>query len=405
MSRIIYLTVRAPLGSGEEFIIPEMLELLRQKHGLLIVPRSPSGLQAIQAEAKAIQPCCVYQPLLSWVILRSCIKELVGKPLKCLRLFLRIFFRSGTPLHLLKNLVVFPKALWLGRLARAWQAEHLHAHWALSTSTMAMIAGELTDIPWSFTAHRGDIVDNNMFEAKVRSAAFVRFISDNGFDLAKSVLKDIMPTKCHVIHMGVDLPIELSSSKRDVKKGFTIMCPANLLPVKGHTYLLQAVAALETGDVSCQLLLAGQGPMLGSLERQVDELKIQDRVKFLGQIPHSELLQFYGNNRVDSVVIPSIDQGNGFHEGIPVSLLEAMAYKIPVIATTTGGIPELITEGTGILVPPQDSNALATAIQRLIVDPDLRGKLALSGNQRVNEEFNIRGTVESLGLLFASPAQ
>jgi glycosyltransferase involved in cell wall biosynthesis len=267
---------------------------------------------------------------------------------------------------------------------------------------MAMIAGEITGIPWSFTAHRGDIVENNMFKAKVRSAAFVRFISDKSLHLAESVLKDNMPAKCHVIHMGVDLPIKLSSRKRGVKKGFTLMCPANLLPVKGHTYLLQAVAALKTGGISCQLLLAGQGPMLESLERQVDELKIQDRLKFLGQLPHSTLLQYYENNRVDSVVIPSIDQGNGLHEGVPVTLLEAMAYKIPVIATTTGGIPELVTEGTGILVPPKDSDALATAIQRLIVDPVLRRRLALAGHQRVKEEFTIGSMVENLGLLFAN---
>jgi len=399
VSRVIYITVRTPLGRGETFIIPEMLELLRQNHALLVVPRSPSGPRVVQDEAAALQHYCVYQPLLSWVILRTCISELVHNPFECLRIFFRILLQSGSPLHLVRNLLVFPKALWLAGLARAWKAGHLHAHWASSTATMAMIAGELTGIPWSFTAHRWDIVDNNMFEAKVQSAVFVRFISRSGLSLAQSIAGRELPKKSHLVHMGVDLPSERSANERNSGSLFTIMCPANLVPIKGHTYLLQAVAALKTRDVSCQLFLAGQGPLLGSLERQVDKLNIQDRVKFLGQLPHSELLQYYEKQRVDLVVLPSIDLCNGFHEGIPVALMEAMAHGIPVIGTATGGIPELITEGTGILISPQDYNSLTDAIEALIKNNTLWHNFALAGRQRCEDIFNVGEVVERLCLL------
>ena len=214
-----------------------------------------------------------------------------------------------------------------------------------------------------------------------------------------------LPAKCHVVHMGVVIPSKLSSNERDSRKHFTIMCPANLLPVKGHKYLLQAVAELKTRGVSCRLLLAGHGPLVSSLERQVDEFKIQDRVKFLGQLSHNALLQYYAGDAVDAVVLPSVDLGNGLHEGIPVSLMEAMAYHIPVIATATGGIPELITEGTGILVPPQDSSTLADALERLVRDAGLRRKLALAGHQRVEDAFNIGRVVERLCSLMAGPAE
>jgi colanic acid/amylovoran biosynthesis glycosyltransferase len=205
MSRVIYITVKTPLGSSEEFIIPEMVELVRCKQDLLIVPRSPSGPKIQHADAQELQPFCVCQPLLSWVILRAAIQELAKNYIKCLRLILRILVRSGTVLHLLKNLTVFPKALWLARLAREWGADHLHAHWSQSTATMAMIAGEITGIPWSFTAHRGDIVEDNMFEAKLQSATFVRFISRSGVSLAQAIIKGKLPDKCHVIHMGVEI--------------------------------------------------------------------------------------------------------------------------------------------------------------------------------------------------------
>jgi glycosyltransferase involved in cell wall biosynthesis len=376
-----------------------MLELVRKKHNLLIAPRSPIGPQVTQAEAASLQPYCRYQPLLSWKIFQASILELIRTPIKCLRLFLRILFGSGKPLHLLKNFAVFPKALWLGRLARKWGAEHIHAHWAQTTATMAMIAGEMTGIPWSFTAHRGDIVGNNMLWKKVQSTTFVRFISHSGLGLAKTILNSKHLAKCHMIHMGVDLTDVQLPKKKVIEKPFTIMCPANLVDVKGHVYLLQAFAELEKRGASCQLLLAGQGPLLKELRRQVNKFQIQEMVKFLGHLPHSDLFQYYKRNEVDLVVIPSIDLGNGHHEGIPVSLMEAMAHGIPVIATPTGGIPELLSEGTGILVPPKDSKALANAIQKLITDSALRRNLAIAGYNRVLENFNVKTTMKSLCLL------
>jgi colanic acid/amylovoran biosynthesis glycosyltransferase len=405
VSRVIYVTVKTPLGRFEEFIIPEMVELLRKVQALIIAPRSPSGRRVVQDDAEDLQDSCVYQPLLSGVILRACIQQLVQNHVTCLRLLLRILLTSRTLFHLLKNLVVFPKGLWLARLAKAWGADHIHAHWALSTATMAMIAGEIADIPWSFTAHRGDIVDNNMLREKVQSAVFVRFISHKALRLAQSIMKCRLPAKCHVIHMGVELPRVASLNERGDGRSFTIMCPASLLPVKGHTYLMQAVAALKERGVSFQLLLAGEGPLAASLHRQVDELEIQDRVKFLGYLSHHALLQYYKEKLVDLVVLPSVDLGNGEHEGIPVSLMEAMSYGIPVIATDTGGIPELLGNDAGILVPPTGSVALAGAIECLAKNIVLREHLGTAGRKRIMDEFAVENTVHQLTGLMNSTGE
>jgi colanic acid/amylovoran biosynthesis glycosyltransferase len=174
------------------------------------------------------------------------------------------------------------------------------------------------------------------------------------------------------------------------------MYPANFLTVKGHTYVLQAVARLKERGIFCQLFLAGQGPLANNLYRQVNELEIRDRVKFLGQLAHDALLQYYTEGSVDAVVLASVDLGNGEHEGIPVCLIEAMAHRIPVIATATGGIPELINEGTGILIPHHDANALADAIEQLLKDTCLRQKLAQAGYQQVKEGFNVERSVDRL---------
>ncbi len=397
MSRIIYITVRTPFGSGEEFIIPEMKEFIKQGHNLLIVPRSPCSRIVAQTDTSGLQNFCLYQPLLSLTVLRACIQELASSNGgRCLRLFFNVLCWSRTPLGLLKNILVFPKALWLARLAKSWRADHMHAHWALSTATMTMIASEITGIPWSFTAHRGDIVENNMLSVKMNRAAFVRFISQGGLSLAQSIINGKLPPRCHVIHIGVRLPTDPSLTGRNFGESFTIICPANLLPVKGHTYLLQAIADLKVRRVLCHLLLAGNGPLYSSLRRQVSILDIQDRVEFLGQLSHVALLELYARKMVDLLVLPSVDLGGGIHEGIPVSLMEAMAYGVPVISTATGSINELISGDAGILVPQKNSAALTDSIELLIGNADLRDQLALAGRQRIEDAYKVEDSVTEL---------
>ena len=108
------------------------------------------------------------------------------------------------------------------------------------------------------------------------------------------------------------------------------------------------------------------------------------------------LLQLYAEGRVSMAVLASVDLGDGLHEGIPVSLIEAMGYGVPVIGTMAGGTPELLSGGAGLLVPPADINALADAISLLATNPELRRKLGAAGRKRVEQEFDVRGIVSEL---------
>src|SRR5262249_50286198 len=131
-------------------------------------------------------------------------------------------------------------------------------------------------------------------------------------------------------------------------------------------------------------------------EEHVARLELPDRIHFLGQMSHDELLRGMAEGNWDIVVLPSIVTDSGEHEGTPVSLMEAMICGIPVISTETGGIAELLEGGAGILVNQKDAVALAQAIQRLVSDPALRTKLGKAGQQRVLESFTIQQTVDEL---------
>jgi glycosyltransferase involved in cell wall biosynthesis len=193
-----------------------------------------------------------------------------------------------------------------------------------------------------------------------------------------------------VIHMGVDLDVSVSNRSIQCKtpKQFTIACPANLVEVKGHAVLLEAMTLVE-GKLEVVLDLAGDGPLAAFLAHRIEELGLSESVVMAGAVPHGALLASYRRGDYDCVVLPSLDLGDGNHEGIPVSLMEAMALGVPVVSTKTGGIPELLTNGyDGLLVEPGDSEALAGAILALIEDPALRDRLSRAGRETVARGFN-----------------
>ena len=292
-------------------------------------------------------------------------------------------------------MAVYAKGLWLGGVARRWQADHIHVHWLSTPATMGLVASIVSQTPWSCTAHRADIDLNNLLAEKLRHASFVRFVSQSGWRMAESLGAPPDPRNAVVMHLGVNLPSQAEIPSSPGPRN-TILCPANLYPVKGHRYLIEAVALLCKRGVECKLIMAGGGHLRPDLEAQVRDLGLDDAVQFLGQRSHSEILAMYREGRMGMVVLPSVDLGNNLHEGIPVGLIEAMAYGIPVIGTQTGGIPELLEGGAGLLVPDKDPAALADAIERYICDPLFAAEVGRTGRKRVCESFDVITVVSQL---------
>jgi glycosyltransferase involved in cell wall biosynthesis len=291
------------------------------------------------------------------------------------------------------NAAIIPKGLWISKIAREWDADHIHAYWASGPASAALIAGECTGIPWSFTGHRHDVARDNLLTEKARHAAFVRVISESGLRMLQSAAP-AHAWKASILHLGI--PVRATSMRREKKERLTALCPARLTEVKGHRYLMEAVAILRNMSIDIEVRLAGEGELRGKIERQIRDLHLQDRVRLLGQTPHDALLSLYSHGEIDLVVLPSVDLGNGHHEGIPVALMEAMASAIPVVATETGGIPELIGGGAGLLVAPSNPQELARALAKLGDNPELRKSLGRAGRKRVEQSFEITQMVKEL---------
>jgi glycosyltransferase involved in cell wall biosynthesis len=154
-----------------------------------------------------------------------------------------------------------------------------------------------------------------------------------------------------------------------------VLVVARLDPDKGHRHLLAAAALLP--DV--RFVLAGEGPERGALEALASELRIDERVRFLGH--RSDIPQLLA--ACDVMALPSS------FEGLPISVLEAMASGTAVVASNIGGVDELVHNNiTGLLVESRDAPALARAIRRLVDDPALAARLADAARENVAQEFS-----------------
>jgi colanic acid/amylovoran biosynthesis glycosyltransferase len=396
--KILYLTQRLPFGSGETFVIPEIEALLARGHDVLLVPRL-SGDPVVHDDAVALVPRTRILPSAA-AIVRAVLRALIRRPRVTLRAFWRIRRTRPRP-RTYSNTVATAQGVWVAELARAWGADHIHAHWAHLPSTIAMSASAFSGIPWSFTGHRYDVVLNNLLGDKLRSARFGRFIAQEMLERASPMVAPDAIARATVLHMGVPLPPRPMEEPPDHEVP-VVLCPARLVRVKGHLHLIRAAALLKDRGVPFRLLLAGDGPEGERISRRIADLGLGDTVRMLGLVPHAELLRRYRDREVDCVVLPSVDLGKGEHEGISVALIEAMAHGIPVISTRTGGLPELLGDGAGVMVPPARADALADALELLLRSKPLRLELGSRGRQRIERDFDVTRVADELTRRFAA---
>jgi colanic acid/amylovoran biosynthesis glycosyltransferase len=393
--RILYVTKRLPFGEGETFVVPELEALVAAGHELMIVPRR-SRDAVVHDNVGALLPRTRILPRTGAVV-AAVAGALARSPRRTVSAFWRLR-RTRPRRRAIANAVATAQGIWLARIARQWGADHIHAHWAHLTATLAMGASAMSGIPWSFTAHRYDVFLNNLLTEKLRSARFGRFIAKEMLAVAQPLVAPDAFARAVVVHMGVALP-PAPADGMPPRTVPVLLCPARLAPIKGHGDLLEAAARLVARGIPFELWLAGEGPERAAIERRIGERGLGEHVRLLGTVPHAELLGMYRDGRADCVVLPSL------HEGLSVALVDAMAYGVPVIATAVGGVPELLEDGAGILVPPSDADALTEALTRVLGSPTLRAELAHAGRRRVEAEFDVHAIARELVRRFDGAAE
>jgi glycosyltransferase involved in cell wall biosynthesis len=168
---------------------------------------------------------------------------------------------------------------------------------------------------------------------------------------------------------------------------------ANLWPVKGHRTLIEAIARVHAQMPGASFALAGDGPERPHLQARVEELGLQRAVAFLGTRYDVPAILF----RSDAACLPSLA------EGLPNSVMEAMAASLPVVATAVGGTPELVIPGeTGFLAAPGDAAALAAELLRLLADPDQGRRMGIRGRRLIERDHSLQRLAEAHAALYGA---
>ena len=398
--KIVFITSSFPFGKSEVWAINEINSLIDLGNEIIIVPRTGKG-KIINQDAIKFTSNLIDLPFLNWDIFIFFITNILFNPLLFFRLLIKIINQSNNGIDFIKGLIILPKSLFLIKILKEKKIDHIHSLQTTSTALMAIILSSRLKVPWSYTLHSSNIL-NPYFKRSIlfksRSASKCRTISQITANDLSNFIGPSLSKKVVNVHLGVDIK-GFKNVKNTINNPFIIATPAELKEHKGHTYAIEAAKKLiDLGINNFKWFFFGSGPLLNKLDNKVKELNLINHCYFSGNLDHHKLLNKYKNNRVDLVVLSSIT--TDIHEGIPVSLMEAMSYEIPVIATDCGATKELVDGESGILVNQNDYEALANAIFELIKKPELRRKISKNGRNKIIQDFDTMKNAKDLMKLF-----
>ncbi|MGO2632286.1 MAG: glycosyltransferase family 4 protein [Galactobacter sp.] len=385
--RIGYVLKMYPRFS-ETFIVTEMLQLEAAGADLeifsLSLPvdgRFHPDLAAISAPVTYLQPGSLRAEQL-W----SAVAEYVAKvgPL--------------SPEHQRELVKLTPRdaaqSLDLAREARVRCITHLHAHFGSVATSVARMAAALAGIRYSFTAHAKDIfheeVDPEDLRAKLRDAGAVVTVSDFNLDFLHSTYGEAAESTVR-IYNGIALerfPFTAPELKADTDSSDPVVISVGrLVEKKGFDTLIDAAAILRERGVRARFEIVGSGALRDALAAQIGALGLEDRVDLIGALPQDRMREKVAAATVFAAPCRVGQDGN--RDGLPTVLLEAMALGTPCVSTPVTGIPEAVIPGdTGVLVEPDDAEALADALQSLLSDRQLRAGYATSARSLIEAQFD-----------------
>jgi glycosyltransferase involved in cell wall biosynthesis len=333
--------------------------------------------------------------------------QLLVRPLSTMRLVVRAVRSAGGDMGLIvRRLSHLAQGALVAAECRKRNIGHIHAHFGQAPASIAWFAasflqGNTTQrVGWSFTIHGfQDFVDEAIarLDLKAASADFVVCVSD----FTRSQLCRITPTplwsKFEVVRCGIALKAFAARPEEAQSAVVEIVSVGRLSPEKGFSILLEALAELRGRDVTARLSLIGDGPDRAELTSDIERLGLGDMVTLTGELPPEQVAARLRTAQI--FCLPS------FSEGLPISIMEAMASGVPVVATNIAGIPELArNEVTALTVPASNAQALAAALERLIVSPELRRSLATAARTEVERLHDREASADRMVELFGQAA-
>lgn len=294
-------------------------------------------------------------------------------------------------------------------LMRKFRPDIVHTHTA-KAGMLGRLAARWCGVPVVVHTYHGHVLQGYFSPARTRLfLAIERWLADHTTRLlavSERVKQELLALgigraeRFDVLPLGLDLDgflnaeawrgefrRELGCTEREILVGIV----ARLVPIKAHEIFLRAAAAIARRVPSSRFIVVGDGERRADLEALARQLELGDRVRFVGW--RGDLHRVYAD--LDVVVLTSRNEGS------PVSLIEAMAAARPVVATRVGGVPDLVEDGQhGLLVPADDVEALARAIEDVVSSPDRGRAMGEAGRKRVYPAFTAERLIADLDRLY-----
>ena len=374
---IAYLANSFPEAS-EAYVWDEICELRRQgQHVLPCSVRRPA--RAVNADA-AHKTLYLF-PLRAALCLRATfdfVRYLPG-----LKEFIARAIAGPEPLRKrLRTLAHTWLGIYFAASVRGRSVTHIHVHHGYFAAWVGMAAAKVLGATFSLTLHGSDLlVRADYLDVKLRNCEFCVTISDFNRRHIMAKYPQVRSSKILVHRIGINLS---KWKPRPFVGGESIpliLSVGRLHPVKNYLFLIQACWALKKRGVSFGCAIAGEGEERSKLEAAIRALGLQNEVSLLGHVSREDLPNLYAQARV--VVLTSVS------EGIPVSLMEAMAMEKLVLAPRITGIPELVEDGkTGFLYGPNSLDNFAETLTFVLRCAAPREQISKAARDKVETEFN-----------------
>ena len=333
------------------------------------------------------------------------------------------------PAVMIRAMALFPRTVSIAREVEAEEIRHLHAHFVWLEAIAASVIRTLVGVTYSVEPHAFGLFGrpSRSVARQLEDADGVVTISDYNRRFIRGLSSKLGQSRIEVVHCGVEPDVFIpkpslragaslragglprapaSASTKAAAEPSPSNGPLRILSVgraiekKGHEYLIEACAFLRAWgyNFTCEIV-TGATNNPPNLEKMILALGLENIVTLQGALNTQELVIRYQSS--DVFALASVIAAGGDRDGIPVSLMEAMACGLPVVTTGVSGIPELVEHNeTGLICEPRDPKSLAHALETLLQDRQLRERLGRVARTKVVAEFNAEKSAIELDRFF-----
>lgn len=306
-------------------------------------------------------------------------------------------------IYLLLPFVLARSFIKLWKLSGKEQFDLIQAHWVIPNAPVAIMVGSLRKLPVVISLHGSDVYLAEKVKPvgwvarwAFKRAAAVTASSQDLLERAQKMGASLDPGRGVLIPYGADPasfnPLEDARSEirqsMGIKEGEKILyCCGRLVYKKGFEYAIRALPEVLSKLPEVKLIITGKGDLEAELKALAVQLGVEKQVRFEGAVPHTEIPHYLA--ACDLFLLPSVIDKSGNVDGLPNTLLEAMAAGRPVVASEVAGVPLAVQNGrNGRLVPPGDPEALAGAVVELLENPGKAREFGRAGREKIEKELN-----------------